>query len=250
MPQVSVSFLPSLPKGVDPAGLAVVVIDILRASTTITCALHAGAACVVPCRTPDEAFAVRSRLTGGAKSPRRVVLGGERGGLKIDGFDLGNSPSEYTMERVRGCVVAFTTTNGTHAILESSQAGCVVIGCYANLRKLVGELVDAGRPAHINCAGTAGAVTLEDCLFAGRLVSELAQLDFQPASDDETTMAFALYQHAKRDHDGELRLMHASTGGRNLREIGLQADIDLCKRENVCPVVPMFDTVSGEIRIR
>jgi 2-phosphosulfolactate phosphatase len=245
---VSVSFLPRLPERVDLSGLAVVV-DLLRASTTITYALHAGAKCVVPCRTRDEAMAVRLRLAGGGVGAPEVLLGGERGGVKIDGFDLGNSPAEYTRERVGGRIVVFTTTNGTNAILQSAPGGCVAIGCYANLRELTEELVDAGRPVHVNCAGTGGAVTMEDCTFGGRLASELVDRGFELAATDETYMARALYRQAKRDPGGELGVMRHSCGGRNLQEIGYESDIELCRRENVCPVVPVFDVSSGEIHI-
>jgi 2-phosphosulfolactate phosphatase len=250
MRQVSVSFLPRLPDDVDPSELAVVVVDLLRASTTITHALHAGAKSVVPCRTPAEAIAVRNRLIGTARAPGGVVLGGERHGVKIDGFDLGNSPAEYTSERVSGKVIAFTTTNGTHAILESAAAGCVVLGCYANLTELVEELSDAGRPVHINCAGTGGRITMEDCLFAGRLASELVLLGYTPASSDETTIARLLHQQSKLDSEGELGMMRTSTGGQNLSAIGYSSDIELCRRENTCPVVPVFHAMEGELRIK
>ncbi|MBC7772182.1 MAG: 2-phosphosulfolactate phosphatase [Pyrinomonadaceae bacterium] len=249
MERVTVSFLPRLPDDVELSGLAVVVVDLLRASTTITYALHAGAKYVVPCRTREEALAVPPRLAHRTNDAPGVLLGGERCGVKIDGFDLGNSPAEYTRERVAGRVVAFTTTNGTHAILQSAAGGCVVIGCYANLRVLAQELVDAGRPVHINCAGTGGAVTMEDCLFAGRLCTELMERGYQLATSDETCMARALYQQAKRDPGGELGLMRSSVGGRNLQAIGHEADIELCRREDVCPVVPVFDVKSGQIHI-
>lgn len=249
MGRVSVSFLPGLPDGVVPSTLAVVVVDLLRASTTITHALFAGARCVLPCRTPEEAVDAARRMRDLPEAAAGVLLGGERRGVKIDGFDLGNSPSEYTPERVAGRTIVFTTTNGTHAILESAAAGCVVMGCYANLTELVQELVDAGRPVHINCAGTGGVLTMEDCLFAGRLASELALLGYELAPSDETYMARLLYLQARREPGGELGIMHASAGGRNLRRIGFDADVDLCRREDTCPVVPAFHALDGELRI-
>src|SRR5215471_15948471 len=100
-----------LPTLVEPAELrdgVAVVIDLLRATSTIVHALAAGAKAVVPCGEIDEAWQVAAR-----SQPGSFVLGGERGGLKISGFDLGNSPSEYTREAVAGNRVIFTTTNGT-----------------------------------------------------------------------------------------------------------------------------------------
>lgn len=225
-----------------------VVVDLLRASTTIVHALHAGAISVVPCRTPEQARAIRSRASGQRHLGRRVVLGGERHGVRIDGFDLGNSPFEYTADSVGGATVAFTTTNGTNAILQSSLAGCVVMGCYANLAKLVQELVAAGRPVHISCAGTNGLPTLEDCLFAGRLAHELACYGLQRTSDDESFLAEVLYQHARREPNGELVIMRSSRGGQNLIAIGYEADIELCRREDTCPIVPVYYPSTGEVR--
>ncbi len=114
---LAVHFLPSLVTPEELSGGDVVMIDVLRASTTITHALAAGAKCIVPCREVDEARRLVQTLAG-----EPVLLGGERGGLPIDGFHLGNSPNEFTAAAVRGKTIAFTTTNGTLALMQCRTA--------------------------------------------------------------------------------------------------------------------------------
>src|SRR6185436_10147310 len=116
--------LPALAEPGDLAGRTVVVIDVLRATTTIITALAAGATQVVPCQEIEEA----RRLAGQFSPP--AITGGERGGRQIPGFDLGNSPRAYTRKRVGGRPVVFTTTNGTRAMLRCREAGRVLIGAF------------------------------------------------------------------------------------------------------------------------
>jgi hypothetical protein len=124
---IDVYLLPTLvERPQELAGKAVVVIDVLRATTTIIHALAAGAAEVTVCQEVDEAL----RLA--ASRPQRAVLGGERGGLPIAGFDLGNSPTAYSRERVAGREVIFTTTNGTRAMARCSAARRILIGAFVN----------------------------------------------------------------------------------------------------------------------
>ena len=165
MRTLSVHFLPSLtsPEGFTDA--TVIVIDVLRASTTIIHALAAGAEKVIPCLEVEEAKTVA------AKFPRdKVVLGGERAGLKIDGFDFGNSPGDYTQETVGGKTVVFTTTNGTRAMNACQRAKRVLIGGFVNMHAL---LLATSKDAnvHLLCAGTNGQITLEDVLCAGWYVA-------------------------------------------------------------------------------
>ena len=118
-------FVHLLPSMFEPAALTggiAVIADILRASTTITHALANGAKRVIPCGTVDEALDLRRQHTD-----EQILLGGERGGLKIEGFDLSNSPDDYDSATVTGKSIGFTTTNGTKALLRSSKAKQSVI---------------------------------------------------------------------------------------------------------------------------
>src|SRR5690606_11896085 len=116
-----------------------VIIDVLRASTSVSAALQAGAARVIPFATIDDAKRFADKLAAAGEPP---LLGGERGGVKIEGFDLGNSPREYTAERVGGRTIAFTTTNGTRALMAAASAARVYMGAYANLNQLSDRLAE------------------------------------------------------------------------------------------------------------
>lgn len=160
----------TLPTQFDPAelsGATAVVIDVLRATTTILYALDAGAVEVIACSEIEEALAAASAY------PRsRVVLGGERGGLRIDGFDLGNSPLEYDAASVAGKTVIMTTTNGTRAMGRCRAADWVLIGAFVNAAALANRLASCARIALV-CAGSDADVTRDDVLFAGLMVDRL-----------------------------------------------------------------------------
>jgi 2-phosphosulfolactate phosphatase len=259
---LNVHLLPSLTTPADLAGGLVVVIDVLRATTTICHALAAGGV-VIPCLEVDEA-----RGVAGDYPPGQAVLGGERKGLRIEGFDLGNSPSEYTPATVGGRTVVFTTTNGTRALRQCAAASRVILGAFANLsavcREVAGVLTSGGA-AHLLCAGTRGEITSEDALFAGavahRMTAETDQVAPSSVSAKESRVeapipvtpvvggarrAYAstlaalndqayLAALAWRELAGERetispseladQLAWRSQGGRNLMSLGLSADI-------------------------
>jgi 2-phosphosulfolactate phosphatase len=167
-----------------------VVIDILRATTTMIHALGNGVGRLIPCETVEDAYNVRDMTakqivedrdqTEGMRHqhPSRVLLGGERNGVKIDGFDLSNSPKDYVSDRIAGATIGFTTTNGTKALMKCRQlAHRVYIGAFCNLSSLTKRIVEDGGdgPVHIVCAGSDGQVAGEDVLFAGALCERLMQ---------------------------------------------------------------------------
>lgn len=228
-------------------GSVAVVIDLLRASTTITRALGAGAAAVVPCMEPADALRLRDAGTHGP-----CVLGGERGGVRIDGFDLGNSPAEYTPDAVRGRTLLFSTTNGTRAVLLAQRGGAdrILIGCLANRAALCGALAADGRPVRLICAGTGGKVGVDDCLCAGAVIDGLiAQLG--PGGVDLADDQAQLFHHAYTAVRGPAALLaalRAARGGRNLLDIGLEADIADAARADISHVVPELDPAAGAFR--
>ncbi len=224
--------LPILTTPQELAGGVVVVIDVLRASTTITHALVAGATCVVPCLEIEDARSTAARLA--AAGP--VVLGGERGGLPIPGFELGNSPNGCTPESVGGKTLVFTTTNGTLAMERCRQADRVFVGSFVNRMAVAGRLQAAraaGRSLHLLCAGTGGKVTREDVLFAGSLVDLLVGAEEESWDlNDQAILAGdawrqALSRGARESTLNEIvaRELRRTQGGRNLKRIGLDADI-------------------------
>lgn len=235
-----VYLLPALVPAGAFAGRVVAVIDVLRATTTIATALANGAREVIPCLEVEDARAAALRFPVDTR-----ILGGERGGLPIEGFDLGNSPAEYTPERVRNRTIFFTTTNGTRAMMECREARRVLIAGFVNAQAILRELV-AEQELAILCAGTRGAITREDALLAGLLVEKLAA-DAARELNDQARLARDAWQAAKTRGTlaDELR---DTQGGRNLASIGLAADIVDAARLDRYDFVPELDLRAWSIR--
>ncbi len=248
-----VHYLPQFVAESELAGSTVVVVDLLRASTTICQALAAGAQCVIPLVEVDATWEKAKQFQRGD-----IVLGGERGCQRIDGFDLGNSPAQYTADQVFGRTVLFTTTNGTKALAHARLAERVLIGAAVNRRALAEALAHAGR-VDILCAGTGGQVTREDILAAGALVEELFART--PVHDFDTNQ----WAHAARGEWQELATtagalgrtlseqfaveLRDTAGGKNLLAIGHDDDLTWCAQLDRLDVVPELDVASGEIRL-
>jgi 2-phosphosulfolactate phosphatase len=245
---LSVHHLPELVAPESLAGTTAVVIDVLRATTTIVYALAAGAKAVVPCLTIEAARQAAAALPRG-----RAVLAGERGGLPIAGFDLGNSPTEFTPQRIAGRVVVLTTTNGTKALLHCRRAERVLVGAFANLSALCEELDRCPR-VDLVCAGTDGRPTEEDLLLAGAIVERLAAAGSWKL-DDRAVGARAGWQDVARGASGDrlaaqlAAAMLISRGGRNLVHIGMARDIEMAARTDACGIVPCYHAASGEIGV-
>src|SRR5262245_6050961 len=140
--QIDVYLLPALVEPAELAGKTAVVIDVLRATTTIIHALAHGATQVVPCLEVEEAVERASSLARDKQAETLVLRGGERGGRQITGFELGNSPAEYSREVVAGKTVVFTTTNGTRAMQRCREARRVLVGAFVNFSAVCRELAD------------------------------------------------------------------------------------------------------------
>ena len=238
---VYVSFLPALIDTSRLTGGMAVVIDVLRASTTASAALTAGVKRLIPFASIDDTRRFAERL---AKSGETPLLGGERGGSKIDGFDLGNSPLEYTAETVGGRTILFTTTNGTRALLGVGNADWVAMGCFTNLSAIADRLAEGSGNIHLVCAGTNGQVTLEDVLAAGAIATAVrdrsAGIEW---GNDETAIAIGLHD-CHTGPDSRLAALRSSRGGRNLIEAGRDADIPICAEENRYAAIPLLENGS------
>jgi len=229
----AVHTLPASLADVALAGSTVVVIDILRATTTISRALASGARQLYICQQIDEARMLATQ------SAVRPLLGGERQGRRIEGFDLGNSPAEYTPEVVDQRSIVFTTTNGTRAMAAAAGADRILLGAFVNLTALVDQLADDHRPLQLVCAGTNGEETSEDILFAGAVVDRLSQLGRSPRNP-AAQLALAQWQQLP---PAELtRQLESSRGGQNLVAAGLSADIGLAAQLDAWPVVGELDS--------
>jgi 2-phosphosulfolactate phosphatase len=213
------------------------VIDVIRATSTICQALASGYERVLCVAEVDDARALRT-------DPASVTLGGERLGVMIDGFDLGNSPREYLT--VRTPTLAMSTTNGTRAIVTAAER-CerVLIASLLNLAAVTGAAASYGEDVAIFCAGVKGAFALDDSYVAGRIAELL---------DCERTDAAEAALRLARSYGSAEEAFRASRSGRNLINHGpeLEADIPYCARESVLTVVPRFTRMHGvaaEIRL-
>lgn len=206
-----------------------IVVDVLRATSTMTQALAAGYRRVLCCSEVGEARAL-AEAEGGA------VLAGERLTVRIDGFDLGNSPQEFL--EPTGDTVVLTTTNGTRLLL-SAAARCdlVLVGSLLNLAAVVQAAAAAGaEDVAVLCAGVRGELAMDDAFVAGRMA---AALGGEPA--DSAVAAMRLAATFATNEEG----LGASQSARNLQASGLQADIAWCARESVLDAVPRFSRMVG-----
>jgi 2-phosphosulfolactate phosphatase len=244
-----------LPEHFEPAALrgsVAVVIDVLRASTTIVHAIQAGAACVIPFGEVHEALEFAAGEAQGS-----VVLGGERGGARIDCFDLDNSPLSYTPETVRGKIVAFTTTNGTRALLHSRLADRILIGAFVNFSAIINALTDEKRPVHFVCAGTDGQTTAEDTLCAEALAEHFHQrLEWNawfsserpgPRTAEDRRRLREPMKQRQRLWSRILPTLRESSGGQNLLALGYDADIRQAAKLDLFHIVPEYQTLTGRI---
>jgi 2-phosphosulfolactate phosphatase len=233
--KVFVHLLPTLiPPGSLRGGVAVVV-DVLRATTVMVHALAAGCEAIIPCGEIEEA-----KATAAALPPGTALLAGERGGLPIPGFNMGNSPDEFTPETCLGKTLVMTTTNGTRAILASLEADRVYVAGFVNLASITEELSvqflkkDHGQPIHIVCAGTEGHISLEDSLLAGALTSKITELrlpdlpEAERLGNDEALIVLSQWLEVELflKQRGLSRLLSLGRGGQNVLGIGRAADIE------------------------
>ncbi len=241
MPELTIHPLPETVAPAELAGGVVVVIDVLRATTVIVHALAQGARAVVAAASVADA-----RVTASRWLARERLLGGERHGVRIEGFDLDNSPFSYGPEVVTGKTIIFTTTNGTRALHWAEQAAEIRIGALANLSAVVESLKQETRPVHLLCAGTDNRITGEDLLVAGAIADRLGG-DFMIHRE---SLIFAEFWRQHGVEPGErLRTMRESAGGRNLVELGFDRDIERSSVVDLFAVVPRWDRASGELRV-
>jgi 2-phosphosulfolactate phosphatase len=207
----------------DVADRVVVVIDVLRASTTAAIALANGAQALVPCETVEEA-AARAKLM----NQDSVRLGGERRMMRIPGFDFGNSPLEYTSAQVSGLTVVFTTTNGTRSLAGSQGARACYFAGFVNAQATVTAVERASKGAvdvTIVCAGTEQRVALEDAACAGRLVRLLQSAWPDATISDSARIAM---QCERPYRDDITPIAREATHAQSLIAAGFADDVACC----------------------
>lgn len=231
-----------VPAPAEPTGVAIV-IDVLRATTTITCALHTGYQRVLACGELDQARELAGRLGEGS------ILAGERKCVRPEGFDLGNSPRDLATPPL-GESLVLTTTNGTRAIVAAdAHSDAILIGCLMNLRACAHRAAAIAREGQtavlIQCAGVRGAFTIDDAFTAGRYVSELHAHLPEWELTDGSTAALRLAD----GFDSSVAGLAASQSARNLVAADLEADIAYCAAESVLELVPRVEKVEHGIAL-
>lgn len=223
----------------DARGKTVVIIDVLRASSTIVTALANGAKGVIPAEDMGKAGRIAQNL-----DPSTYLLCGERDGKKIGGYALGNSPFEYAREVVEGKSVILATTNGTVAISRSLDADDILIGSFLNATA-VAEAVKAAGPDQVMvvCAGWKSRLSMEDLLCAGFIIDKVYGGEPPAETPDGARIAHGLFTKFKR---GLKAVIARSNHAKRLRELGYEKDIPYCCRIDVYDSVPRLN--DGYIR--
>lgn len=216
----------------DVRNRTVVVIDALRACSTIVTALDRGARAVLPVPDMAEAGKIASNL-----DPDVYRLGGERDGDKIEGYHLGNSPLEYTRDVVENRDVILNTTNGTQALTRATSAEHLVAACFLNAQRVVDFVRAVDDQVTIVCAGRQNRLALEDALCAGLLLDRLWDQEEPDVVTDSAHTVFTLYQTDQDDLGAALR---GANHAESLVEQGYEDDLDYCFRTDALPVLPYY----------
>jgi 2-phosphosulfolactate phosphatase len=233
--RLDVFFTPNQVKPPDTQGRLVIIVDVLRASTTVATALGNGAKTVIPLEGPDE---VITRSKEFVRS--QTLLAGEQKMHPISGFDLGNSPQAFTPEVVEGKTILITTTNGTRALLGVQGARDIVVASYVNFTAVLAMMKVAARSntdIAIICAGEEGSFTLEDAACAGRYVKAIPKRAESVVINDAAGASVLI---EKRYGDNIAKVFKESTHGQALESAGFGDDLAAAAEVDSYPVVPIW----------
>jgi 2-phosphosulfolactate phosphatase len=230
--KLNVLFSPIVADELYFTGKTSVVIDVLRASSTIVTAFSNGAKEIVPVATVEFAVKVSGGMFGG-----QTLLGGERNTKKIEGFALGNSPLEYEEKIVNGKSIVFYTTNGTKALAKAKFSENLFVCSFLNLNAVARHLVSLNNNVEIICAGRNNFFSLEDTVCAGKLAAEIISMNKQVELNDSVSAALALNEKYGNDL---LSMLKQSEHGKLLVENDFDEDLTYCAQLNVSEVIPYF----------
>jgi len=235
--KVRVYFSPNTLDEIDLRDKTIVVIDVLRASTTITYAMNAGAREVIPVGSVDQAMKIVGNLFSTS-----TILCGERGGKRIEGFKLGNSPAEYTPEAVEGKALILTTTNGAVALTKAKHARHCFVGSFVNLSAVVRTLTELPDLKEtglvIICSGREDDFSLEDAVCAGMVLSKLSEKITDIEFTDSARTVLSDYESYGNDIYHTLSI---SDHGKYLATIGFADDIVTASKLDSVPIVPVLE---------
>lgn len=231
-PTLYTALSPALLHLYDVTNAIVVIIDVLRATSTIATALHNGAKCVIPVDSVAKCIELGRQIDG--------ITAGERDGMIAEGLEHGNSPFEYPREFVGGKTLVLTTTNGTkllHMALDRG-AGQIITGSFPNLSAVCDYLLSQNQPVVLGCAAWKDRINIEDLLFAGAVIQRVK--DAFDINCDSSQIAGTLYLDAKDDLFEFMKAKDASHYHR-LSGYGLDKDIRYCLTPDLAPVLPLYE---------
>jgi 2-phosphosulfolactate phosphatase len=231
-PSLHTCLSPALLHLYDVSNAIVVIVDVLRATSTICTALHNGARCVIPVDSVAKCIELSKQIGG--------ISAGERDGKIAEGLEHGNSPFEYPEEFIKGQTLVLTTTNGTkllHIALEKGAAH-IVTGSFPNLSAVCAYLVSQQQPVILGCAALKDRINIEDLLFAGAVISKVKK--YFDINCDSSSISETLYAGAKKNLFGFMKAKNASHY-RRLSGFGLEKDIQYCLTPDGANVLPVYD---------
>lgn len=230
-PSLYTSFSPALIDLYDLSNAIVVIIDVLRATSTIATALHNGAKSVIPVDSVGRCIEIARQVDG--------ISAGERDGKIAEGLSYGNSPFEYPAEFIGGKTLVLTTTNGTKLLHMALNRGAlhIVTGSFPNLSAICDYLLAENKPVILGCAAWKDRVNIEDMLFAGAVVNRVK--DRFSINCDSSQVAETMYLSAASDLFAFMKAKNASHYHR-LNNYGLEKDIRYCLTADLAPVVPLY----------
>jgi 2-phosphosulfolactate phosphatase len=214
----------------------IIVVDIFRATTTMCAALKNGARSIIPVASIEEAQAYKKK---------GFPVGAERNVRRCDFADFGNSPFDYTPEKVAGKDIVFTTTNGTQAIEAASDSHALIIGAFSNISAVTDFCIAAQKDVLVLCAGWSKRFNIEDTLYAGAIAKRLSDKGYTYESD-AVKVALAMWRDATPDlrnyinHTEHIKRLEANN---------LQDSVEYCLTDDLVPLVPVYDKNTKKITI-
>ena len=231
-PTLYTSFSPALLNLYDISSSVVVIIDVLRATSTIATALFNGAKEIIPVDSVDDCIRIGKQMG--------AITAGERDGKVAEGLQYGNSPFEYPESFISGKTLVLTTTNGTKLLHMALAKGAneIITGSFANIDAVCDYLIKKKKPVLLACAAWKDRINIEDTLFAGAVIHSIK--DHFSVDCDGSKMALSLYKDAQSDLYQFMKENQA-THYKRLSSFGLEKDIQHCLTPNTAPVLPIYE---------
>jgi len=229
---VEVCLSPGLYPSYHRENSVVVVIDIFRATSAICTAFQYGVEQMIPVAGLEEAAAYKAK---------GYMVGAERNGVALEGYDFGNSPYSYMTDNIRGKTIVISTTNGTQAIEAARGADKVVVGSFLNFTALCTWLKTQEKEVILLCSGWKNRFSMEDTLFAGAVAEELSKDAATFKLGDAALAAKYIFQSAQKN---PYRLLHGSSHKERLSKLGLKEDIKYCLSLDKTTVIPILEGIA------